>query len=62
MNGDVGMLQHAQCEKSWMCIYMYVYTYMYIGDIVQLGSTTVFRFNHPGEAAEMKDYPNEASL
>jgi hypothetical protein len=29
------------------------------GDIVQLGSTTVFRFNHPREAAEMKDCPDE---
>ena len=25
------------------------------GDIVQCGSTTVFRFNHPEEAAEMKE-------
>ena len=32
-----------------------------VGDIVQLGSTTVFRFNHPQEAAEMKDCPDEAS-
>ena len=29
----------------------------FAGDLVQLGSTTVFRFNHPGEAAEMKDDP-----
>ena len=34
---------------------------MCVGDIVQLGSTTVFRFNHPQEAAEMKDCPDEAS-
>ena len=26
------------------------------GDLVQLGSTTVFRFNHPEELAEMKHY------
>ena len=32
-----------------------------VGDIVQLGSSSVFRFNHPREAAEMKDFPNEAS-
>ena len=34
---------------------------VHVGDIVQLGSTTVFRFNHPQEAAEMKDGSNEAS-
>ena len=31
------------------------------GDIVQLGSTTVFRFNHPQEATEMKGSADEAS-
>ena len=30
-------------------------TYVVAGDIIQFGSTTVFRFNHPQEAAEMKD-------
>lgn len=37
--------------------------YVYLpGDIVQFGSTTVFRFNHPQEAAEMKGGSDEVCL
>ena len=32
------------------------------GDLVQLGSTTVFRFNHPEELAEMKHYSEVGML
>ena len=32
---------------------------LYLGDIVQLGSTCVFRFNHPREAEEMKHCSDE---
>lgn len=36
--------------------------HLYTGDIVQFGSTVVFRFNHPKEAAEMKESSAEVSI
>ena len=44
-----------------MVSFIWTTVFLCVGDIVQLGSTTVFRFNHPREAAEMKDCPDEAS-
>ena len=35
---------------------------LYLGDIVQLGSTCVFRFNHPREAEKMKQCSDEVII